>query len=165
MLSWIMYFNLAALPIFQTNIALSPIPLAPQHPDEEDEDSNTGAGLGVEDEDEIESKVDLPRATSEQRSKSKHDREAAREGSVRGTKRAISPSRGESSGKAAALSPSHGKVAPMKQRKTLSTLGGRKVSTSTDVPKSHKKSSESGSAQAAPAAVAPPRQALRTARK
>ena len=157
--------NLDALPIFQTNIAPSPIPLALQHPVEEDEDSNTGAGLGVEDEDEIESEVAPPRATSEKRSKSNHDREAAREGSVRGTKRAISPSRGESSGKAAALSPSHGKVAPMKQRKTLSTLGRRKVSASTDAPKAHKKSFESWPAQAAPAAVAPPKWALRTTRK
>ena len=100
------------MPIFQTNIAPSPIPLAPQHPVEEDEDSNTCAGLGVEDEDETESEVVLPRATSEQRSKSNHDREVAREGSARGTKRAISPSKGESSGKAIALSLSHGKVAP-----------------------------------------------------
>ena len=114
MLSWIMYFNLAALPIFQTNIAPSLIPLAPQHPDEEDEDSNTGAGLGVEDEDETESEVVLPRATAEQRSKNNHDREATQERSARGTKRAISPSKGESSSKAAALSLSHGKVAPMK---------------------------------------------------
>ena len=119
----------------------------------------------VEDEDETESEVAPPRGTSEQRSKSNHDHETAREGSVRGTKRAISPSRGESSGKATTLSPSHGKVAPMKQRKMLSTLGGRKVSASTDVAKAHKKSSESGSAQAAPTAVAPPRRALRTARK
>ena len=107
----------------------------------------------------------LPRTTAEQRSKNNHDREAAREGSVRGTKRPISPSKGESSSKAAALSPSHGKVAPMKQRKTLSTLGGRKVSASTDATKVPKKSSESGSAQAAPVAVAPPRRALKTSRQ
>ena len=130
------------MPIFQKNIAPSLIPLAPQHPVEEDEDRNTGARLGVEDEDETESEMAPPRANSEQRSKSNHYREAAREGSIRGTKGAISPSRGESSGKAAALSPSHGKVAPMKQRKTLSTLGGRKVSASTVIPKASKKSSE-----------------------
>ena len=150
---------------FQTNIAPSPIPLAPQHPDEEDEDSNNDAVLGVEDDEETESDIVIPRTTAEQRSKNNHDREAAREGSIRGTKRPISPSKGESSSKAAALSPSHGKVAPMKQRKTLSTLGGRKVSASTDAPKAPKKSSESGSAQAAPIAVAPPRRALKTARK
>src|SRR3954464_5682064 len=116
-----------ALSTFQTNIAPSPIPLAPQHPVEEDEDSNNDAGLGVEDDEETESDVVPPRPTAEQRSKGNHDREAAREGSTRGTKRPISPSKGEGSGKATALSPSHGKVAPMKQRKTLSTLGGRKV--------------------------------------
>ena len=154
-----------ALALLQTNIAPSPIPLAPQHPVEEDEDSNTGAGLGVEDGDETKSQVAPPRATSEQHSKNNHDREAAREGSIRGTKRAISPSKEESSSKAAALSPSHGKVAPMKHKKTLSTLGGRKVSASTNLPKATKKSYESGSAQAAPAAVAPPRRALKTARK
>ena len=114
MLQWILNFNSAASPIFQTNIAPSPIPQAPQHPDEEDEDSNNDVGLGIEDDDETESEVVLPRTTAEQRSKNNHDREAAREGSVRGTKRPISPSKGESSSKAAALSLSHGKVAPMK---------------------------------------------------
>ena len=127
--------------LFQTNIAPSPIPLAPQHPVEEDEDSNNDAGLGVEDEEETESDIVLPRPTGEQRSKGNQDRDAAWEGAARGTKRPISPSRG----------------APMKQRKTLSTLGGRKVSASTDVSK--------GSAQASPVAVAPPRKALKTARK
>ena len=80
-------------------------------------------------------------------------------------KRAISPSRGESSSKLPALSPSHGKVDPMNPKKTLSTLGGRKVSASTDATKVQKKTSEPGSAQAAPVAIAPPRRALRTARK
>ena len=154
-----------ALTIFQTNIAPSPIPLAPQHPDEEDEDSNNDAGLGAEDEEETESDIVLPRPTAEQRSKGNQDRDTAREGATRGTKCPISPSQGESSSKAAALSPSHGKIAPMKQRKTLSTLGGRKVSTSADASKGSKKSSESGSAQASPAAVAPPKRALKTAWK
>ena len=63
---------------------------------------------------------------------------------------------GESSSKAAALSPSSGRTAPMKQRKTLSTLGGRKVSTSADASKGAKNSSESGPAQVSPASVAPP---------
>ena len=139
--------------------------MAPQHPVEEDEDSNTGAGFGVEDGDETESQVAPPRATSEQRSKNNQDRDAAREGATQGTKRAISLSKGESSSKAAALTPSHGKVAPMKQKKTLSTLGGRKVSASTDIPKASKKTSESGSSKAAPSTVATPRRALRTARK
>ena len=151
--------------IFQTNIAPSPIPLAPQHPDEEDEDSNNDAGLGAEDEEETESDIVLPRPTAEQRSKSNQDRDAAREGATRGTKRPVSPSRVESSSKAAALSPSHGKVAPMKQRKSLSTLGVRKVGTSADAGQGSKKSFESGSAQASPAAVAPPRRTPRTARK
>src|SRR3954471_20048744 len=53
----------------------------------------------------------------------------------------------------------------MKQRKSLSTLAGRKVSASTDDTKAHKKTSEPGSAQATPVTVAPPRRALRTARK
>ena len=150
---------------FQTNIAPSPIPLAPQHPDEEDEDSNNDAGLEIEDEEETESDIVLPRPAAEQRSKNNHDRDAAREGAIQGTKRPISPNKGESSSKAAALSPSHGKVAPRKQQKTLSNLGGRKVSTSTDAAKGSKKSSESGSAQAAPVAVAPPRRALKAAQK
>ena len=138
---------------------------APQHPDEEDEDNNNDAGLGVEDEEETESDIVLPHPTAEQRSKNNQDRDAAREGATRGTKRPMSPNQGESSSKAAALSPSHGNIAPMKQRKTLSTLGERKVSTSADASKGSKKSSESGSAQASPAAVAPPRRALKTARK
>ena len=146
MMQLILNCNLSALPLLQMNIAPSPIPLAPQHPDEEDEDSNNDAGLGIEDDDETESDIVLPCTTVEQRSKNNHDREAAREGSVRGTKRPVSPSKGETSSKAVALSPSHGKVAPMKQRKTLSTLGGRKVSTSIDAAKFSKKSSESGSA-------------------
>ena len=107
----------------------------------------------------------LPRPTTEQRSKSNQDRDAAREGANWGTKRPISPSQVESSNKAAALSPSHGKIAPMKQRKSLSTLGGRKVGTSADAGQGSKKSSESGSAQASPAAVAPPRRTLKPARK
>ena len=77
----------------------------------------------------------------------------------------MSPSKGEGSGKAVAPSPSHGRVAPMKQRKVLSTLGGRKVNASTDANKDPKKTSESGSSHAAPVAVAPPRRALKTARK
>ena len=145
--------------IFQTNVAPSPIP------DEEDKDSNNDAGLGIEDDEETESDIVLPRPAAEQRSKNNHDHDEAQEGAIRGTKRPIPLNKGESSSKAAALSPSHGKVAPMKQRKTLSTLGGRKVSTSTDVAKGSKKSSESGSAQAALVAVAPPRRALKTARK
>src|ERR1041385_1911540 len=147
------------------NVAPSPIPLAPQHPDEEDEDGNNDAGLGIEDDEETESDAVPPRTTAEKRSKNNHDRQAAREGSVRGMKRPMSPSKGENSNKAAALSPSHGKVAPMKQRKTLSTLGGRKVSASKDAAKIPKKVSESGSAQAAPVVVAPSRRALTTARK
>ena len=107
----------------------------------------------------------LPRPAAEQRSKNNHDPDAAREGASRGTKRPLSPNKGESSSKAAALSPSHGKVAPMKQRKSLSTLGGRKVNTSTNAAMGSKKSSESGSAQADPAAIAPPRRALKTVRK
>jgi hypothetical protein len=156
---------LIALALLQTNIAPSPIPLAPQHPVEEDEDSNNDAALGAEDEEETESDIVMPRSTAEQRSKGNQDRDAAREGATRGSKRPLSPSRGESSSKAAALSPSSGRTAPMKQRKTLSTLGGRKVSTSADASKGAKKSSESGPAQASPAAVAPPRRTLKTARK
>ena len=139
--------------------------MAPRNPEDEDEDSNNDAGLGIEDDEETESDAVPPHTTAEQRSKNNHDREAAREGSVRGMKRPMSPSKGENSNKAAALSPSHGKVAPMKQRKTLSTLGGRKVSASTDAAKIPKKVSESGSAQAAPVVVAPPRRARKTARK
>src|SRR4051812_25013548 len=113
-------------------------------------------GVEVEVGEEMESEVAPPRAISELRSKNDQYRDAAREGSVRGTKRAISPSKGESSIIVAALSPSHGKVAPMKQNKVLSTLGGRKVSASADPPKASKKTSESGPAKAAPSAVAPP---------
>src|SRR4051812_26684276 len=101
------YFNSAILLVFQTNVTPSLIPLAPQHPVEEDEDSNTGAGLGIEDEEETESEAVPLGGTFEQRSKNNQDREAIREGLARGTKCAISPSRGESSGKASALSLSH----------------------------------------------------------
>src|SRR4051812_40142458 len=147
------------------NVAPSSIPLAPQHPGEEDEDSNNDPGLGIEDDEETESDVVLPRPAAEQRSKNNNDRDTTHDGATRGTKRPLSPNSGESSSKAAALSPSHGKIAPMKQRKTLSTLGGRKVSASVEASKGSKKSPESGSSQAAPAAVAPPRCALKTAQK
>jgi hypothetical protein len=155
---------LIALDLLQTNIAPSPIPLAPQHPVEEDEDSNNDAALGTEDEEETESDLAPPRPTAEQRSKGNQDRDAAREGAARGSKRPLSPSGGEGSSKTAALSPSSGRSAPMKQRK-LSTLGGRRVSISADASKGAKKSSESGPAQASPAVVAPPRRTLKTARK
>jgi hypothetical protein len=88
--------------------------------------------------------VVLPRPAAEQRSKNNNDRDAAREGTTRGTKRPLSPNPGESSSKAAALSPNQGKVAPMKQRKSLSTLGGRKVSTSVEADKGSKKSPSLG---------------------
>src|SRR3954469_18151019 len=112
MLRWILNFNLVILSIFQMNVAPSPIPLAPQHPDEEDEDNNNDAGLGIEDDEETESDIVLPPPAAEQRSKNNHDRDAAREGASRGTKHPISPNKGESSSKAATLSLSHGKVAP-----------------------------------------------------
>src|SRR3954470_17890800 len=112
--------------------------LAPQHPIDEDEDSNTGLGVRVEVGEEMESEVVPPQVTSELRSKSNQDRDAAREGATRGTRCAISLSRGERSSKLPALSPSHGKVAPMKPKKMLSTLGRRKVSASGDVPKTSK---------------------------
>ena len=140
--------------------------MAPQHPVDEDEDSNTGVAIGVETGEEMESEVAPPPITSESRSKSNQDRVAAREGATRGTKRAMSPSRVESSSKLLiASSLSHGKVAPMKQRKVLSTLGGRKVGASGDAAKVSKpKISESGPAKAA-TVVAPPRRTMRTARK
>ena len=71
---------------FQTNIAPSPIPLAPQHPIDEDEDSNTAVAIGVEIGEEMESEVAPPPITSESRSKSNQDRDAAREGATRGDK-------------------------------------------------------------------------------
>src|SRR3954466_12169827 len=129
MLQWTLSLDLLCA-FFQTNIAPSSIPLAPQHPGEEDEDSNNDPGLGIKDDEESLSDVVLPRPAAEQRSKNNNDRDAAREGETRGTKRPLSPNQGEGSSKAAALSSSHGKIAPMKQRKTLSTLGGRKVSVS-----------------------------------
>src|SRR3954469_8176391 len=101
MLRWILNFNLVVLSVFHTNVAPSPIPLDPQHPGEEDEDSNNDAGLGIEDDEETESDVVMPRPTTEQRSKSNSDRDAAREGATRGTKRPLSPSQGEGSSKAA----------------------------------------------------------------
>ena len=140
--------------------------MAPQHPIDEDEDSNTGVAIRVEIGEEMESEVAPPPITFESRLKSNQDRDAAREGATRGTKHAMSPSRGESSSKLpVSSSPSHGKVAPMKQRKVLSTLGGRKVGASGDAAKVSKpKTSESGPAKAA-AIVAPPRRTMRTARK
>ena len=147
------------------NIAPSPIPLAPQHPVEEDEDSNNDAVVEIEDGEETESDVAPPRPASEQRSKSSQDRDAAREGAVRGSKRPLSPSQGEGSSKVAALTPGSGKTAPARQRKMLSTLGGRKVGASTDASKGEKGASDSGSARASPPAIAPPRKALKTARK
>ena len=141
--------------------------MAPQHPVDEDEDSNTGVAIGVDTGEEMESEVAPPQVTSESRSKSNQDRVAAREGATRGTKRAMSPSRGEGSSKLpVASSLSHGKVAPMKQRKVLSTLGGRKVRASGEAAKVSKpKTSESGPAKATAAVVAPPRRTMRTAHK
>ena len=151
--------------LFQTNIAPSPIPLAPQHPVEEDEDSTNDVVVEAEDGEETESDVVLPRPASEQRSKGSQDRDAAREGAARGSKCPLSPSQGEGSSKTAALTPGSGKTAPVKQRKMLSTLGGRKVGTSADACKGDKGPSDSGSVRASPPAVAPPRKALKTARK
>ena len=123
-------------------------------------------GVGVEAGEEMESKVAPPQVTSEIRSKSNQDHDSAHEGDARGMKCAISPSRGENSSKLPALSLSHGKVAPMKPKKTLSTLRGRKLSASGDVPKASKqKTVETGSAKATVVVVAPPRRTLRTPRK
>src|SRR4051812_2102484 len=80
------FWILIALAFYQTNIAPSPIPLAPQHPVEEDEDSNNDVVLEVEDGEETESDVVLPRSTAEQRSKGNQDRDTAREGATRGSK-------------------------------------------------------------------------------
>ena len=73
MLQLILHCGLSALPLLQTNIAPSPIPLAPQHPAEEEENSNKDAGLGIDDDDETKSDIVLPRTNSEQRSKNNHD--------------------------------------------------------------------------------------------
>ena len=104
----------------------SPIPLAPQHPTEEDEDSNTGVGAGVKAGEEMESDVVPPQVVSKLRSKSNQDSDLAREGLTRSRKRYLPLSSGESSGKLPALSPIYGKVAPLKPKKTLTTLGGRR---------------------------------------
>src|SRR4051812_42468107 len=95
-------------------------------------------GVGVEVGEEMESEVAPSQVTFEICSKSNQDRDLAREGAARGMKRVISPSRGESSSKLPTLSPSHVKVAPMKPKKMLSRLRGRKVSASGDVPKASK---------------------------
>ena len=133
--------------------------MAPRHPAEEDEDSNTGARIEVEAGDEMESNVNSPPVTSEIRSKNNQDRDSAREGLVRSRKRSLPPSSGESSSKLPALSPSHGKVAPMKTKKILTTLGGRKVNPAGGAAEAVKPKT------AAANVVAPPRRTLKIVRK
>ena len=104
--------------------------------------------------------------TSELRSKSNKDRDSAREGLTLSRKRPLPPSSGENNSKLPALSPSHGKVAPLKPKKTLITLGGRRANPLGDVADASKpKSVETGSAKAAFITVAPRKSALKTAHK
>ena len=70
------------------------------------------------------------------------------------------PSGGESNSKLPALSPSHGKVAPRRPKKVLTTLGGRRVNpsegdASAAKPRTHVPTR-------AKAFVAPPRRILKT---
>ena len=121
------------------------------------------AGAGVEADDKVESDAALPQPSSELRSKHNQDRDSAREGLVRSRKRPLPPSGGESSSKLAALSPSHGKVAPLRPKKVLTTLGGRRVNPSEGDASATKPRTPVPAR--AKASVAPPRRTLKTTQK
>ena len=108
----------------------SSIPLAPRHSANEDEESNTTLGTGAEGEEEVESDTALPPPSSEVRSKRNQDRDSAREEPTRSQKRPLTLSGGEGSSKLPALSMGHGKVAPIRSKKVLTTLAGRRVNPS-----------------------------------
>lgn len=137
--------------------------MAPQHPAEEDEDGNTGTGVGVEIGEEMESEVAHPPVSSELRLKSNQDRDSAREGLTRSRKRSHPMSGEEGSSKLPALGSSHGRVAPLKPKKTLVTLGGRKINPSGDAADAGKAKGDGSSP--AKGFVAPPRRSLKTAHK
>ena len=88
------------------------------------------AGAGMEGEDKVDSEVVPPQTTSNWRSKNNQDRDSARDGMTRSQKRPLPPSGGERSSNLPATSPSHGKVAPLRPKKVLTTLGGRRVNPS-----------------------------------
>src|SRR4051812_4753827 len=101
-------------------------------------------GTGVEGEYEVESDVSPLQASSEWRSMNNQDRDSTREGLTRSHKRSLPPS-GESSSKLRALSPIHGKVAPLRPKKILTTLGVRTDNPSGgDADAAKPKSSEPG---------------------
>ena len=139
----------------------SPIPLAPRQLADEDEEMNTALGTSAEGGEEVESDVAPP--SSELRSKRNQDRDSIREEPARSRKHPPTPSDGEGSSKLPALSTGHGKVAPIRSKKVLTTLAGRKVTPSeggANAPKPH----TSSSTRAKPS-VAPPRRTLKTAHK
>ena len=140
----------------------SSIPLAPRQPTDEDEESNTALGANAEVGEEAESDAVLPRHTSELRSKRNQDRDSAKEDLTRGRKRSLIPSDEEGSRKFSAVSPGHGKVAPIR-KKVLTTLAGRRVGPSHD-DAGGSKPPTSPSTQVK-ASVAPPRRTLKTVRK
>ena len=120
-------------------------------------------GAGVEGDDEVESDAAPLQASSEWRSKKKQDRDSAREGITRSRKRPLPPSSGESSSKLPAMSPSHGKVAPLRPKKFLTTLGGRRANPSEgDANDAKPRTSVRTRAKAS---VAPPRRTLKTTHK
>ena len=120
----------------------------------------------MEGEQEVDSEMPPPQATSEWCSNNNQDRDSAKEGLTRSRKRSLPLSGEEGSGKLPAISPSSGKVAPLRPKKVLSTLGGRRVNPSggdTNVPKP--RMFEPGQAKVPASTVAPPRRALKTAQK
>ena len=103
----------------------------------------------------------LPPPSSKLRSKRNQDRDSAKEEPTRSQKRPLTPSGGESSSKLPAMSPGHGKVAPIRPKNVLTTLGGRKANPSDgDVSASKPKTHVPTRVKAS---VAPPRRALKTA--
>ena len=135
--------------------------MAPRHPADEDEESNTTLGTGAEGGEEVESDVALPPPASELRSKRNQDRDSAREEPTQSRKRPLTPSGGEGSSKLPALSSGHGKVAPIRSKKVLTTLAGRKVNPSEGDASAPKPPTPS-STRMKPS-VAPPRRTLKTA--
>ena len=124
-------FHLALL-MHNASLYRSSIPLLPPNARDEDEESNTVAGgpAGLEDEDEVDSEVPPSPIVQEWHSKNNQDRDSAKEGVTRSRKRSLPPSNEENSSKIPAMSPSSGKVAPWRPKKTLTTLGGRKAGVS-----------------------------------
>lgn len=157
-------------PPLNASLYRSSIPLLPPNARDEDEESNTIAGgpAGLE-EDEVDSEVPPSPTVQEWCSKSNQDRDSAKEGVTWSRKRSLPPSNEEAgSSKIPAVSPSpggSGKVAPLRPKKTLTTLGGRKAGTSvSDTSPPRSRVASSGQQKTGVVVVAPLRRKLKIAK-